>query len=185
VVFGRAASIRCGQILKAKQKLKPFDEDHGQESIARLDKLRNAKGNTKTAEIRLSMQKIMQSNAAVFRSGDSLQEGIDLLQPVYDSFSDVSVSDKSLIWNTDLIETLELDNLLPQAMATIKSALYRTESRGAQAREDYPDRDDENWMKHTISWIAPNGEVTFGDRKVQLNSLTDDVKPIPPKARTY
>ncbi|MFZ8952272.1 MAG: succinate dehydrogenase flavoprotein subunit [Gammaproteobacteria bacterium] len=185
VVFGRAASIRCGQILKAKQKLKPFDEDHGQESIARLDKLRNAKGNTKTADIRLSMQKIMQSNAAVFRSGDSLQEGIDLLQPVYDSFSDVSVSDKSLIWNTDLIETLELDNLLPQSMATIKSALYRTESRGAQAREDYPDRDDENWMKHTISWIAPNGEVTFGDRKVQLNSLTDDVKPIPPKARTY
>ena len=127
----------------------------------------------------------MQHHAAVFRTGESLQEGIDLLEPIFASFGDVSVADRSLIWNTDLIETMELENLLSQAMATIKSALYRTESRGAQAREDYPDRDDGNWLRHTLVWVDAEGGVRFDDRPVQMDTLTDDVEPIPPKARTY
>ena len=131
------------------------------------------------------MQRVMQNHAAVFRTGQSLQEGIDKLEHVFASFADVSVSDRSLIWNTDLVETLELDNLLVQAMGTIKSALNRQESRGAQAREDFPDRDDVNWMKHTLTWIDAHGAVKFDYRPVQMNTLTDDVKPIPPKARTY
>ncbi|HSG64406.1 MAG TPA: succinate dehydrogenase flavoprotein subunit, partial [Gammaproteobacteria bacterium] len=185
VVFGRAAAIRCGQIIEPGSASKPFARGAGDESVARLDRLRHAKGSLSTAKIRLSMQRVMQNHAAVFRTGESLQEGIDLLEPVFESFADVSVADRSLIWNTDLIETMELENLLGQAVATIKSALYRTESRGAQAREDYTERDDENWLKHTLVWVDAKGGVRFDDRPVQMNTLTDDVEPIPPKARTY
>ena len=163
----------------------PFANGAGEEAVARVDRLRNANGSTPTADIRLAMQRVMQNHAAVFRTGESLQEGIDLLEPIFESFSDVSVADRSLIWNTDLVETFELENLLLQAMGTIKSALYRTESRGAQAREDYPERDDENWMKHTLAWVSETGDVRFGDRAVQTETLTDDVEAIPPKARTY
>jgi succinate dehydrogenase / fumarate reductase flavoprotein subunit len=131
------------------------------------------------------MQRVMQAHAAVFRTGESLQEGIDKLEQVFASFADVSVSDRTLIWNTDLIETLELENLLLQAMGTIKSALNRKESRGAQAREDYPERDDQNWMKHTLCWVDGRGQVRFDYRPVTMTTLTDEVKPIPPKARTY
>ena len=131
------------------------------------------------------MQRVMQNHAAVFRTGESLQEGIDLLEPIFAAFSDVSVADRSLVWNTDLVETFELENLLTQAMGTIKSAAHRTESRGAQAREDYPERDDENWLKHTLVWVNEEGEARFGDRAVQMETLTDDVEAIPPKARTY
>jgi succinate dehydrogenase / fumarate reductase flavoprotein subunit len=131
------------------------------------------------------MQRVMQSHAAVFRSGDSLDEGVRKLADVEASFADVSVSDRSLIWNTDLIETLELDNLLSQALATIHSAANRKESRGAHAREDFPDRDDVNWMKHTLSWVDARGSVRLDYRPVHLNTLTSDVEPIPPKARTY
>ena len=154
-------------------------------AVARLDKLRNAKGKTPTAKIRLDMQRVMQGHAAVFRTGESLQEGIDKLEQVFASFSDVGVTDRSLIWNTDLVETLELDNLLLQAMGTIKSAANRTESRGAQAREDYPNRDDDHWMKHTLAWVDAKGGVKFDYRAVQMSTLTDEVEPIPPKARTY
>jgi succinate dehydrogenase / fumarate reductase flavoprotein subunit len=185
VVFGRASAIRCGELIEPNASSKPFDASAGEDSVARIDKLRNAKGSSSTASIRLQMQRVMQNHAAVFRTGESLQEGIDLLEPIFASFEDVSVADRSLIWNTDLVETMELENLLDQAMATIKSALYRTESRGAQAREDYSERDDENWLKHTLVWVDEKGSVRFDDRAVQMETLTDDVEAIPPKARTY
>ncbi len=185
VVFGRAAAQRCGAVIERGVRPKSFAPGAGEESIARLDRLRNAKGKTPTAKIRLDMQRVMQDHAAVFRTGESLQEGIAKLEQVFASFADVGVTDRTLIWNTDLVETLELDNLLLQAMGTIKSAANRTESRGAQAREDYPERDDVNWMKHTLAWVDANGAVRFAYRPVTMTTLTDEVKPIPPKARTY
>ena len=159
VVFGRAAAERCGKVIERGARSRPFAAGAGDEAVARLDKLRNAKGKTPTASLRLEMQRVMQGHAAVFRTGESLQEGIDKLEQVFASFQDVQVSDRSLIWNTDLVETMELDNLLLQAMGTIKSAANRTESRGAQAREDYPERDDDNWMKHTLCWVDSRGSV--------------------------
>jgi succinate dehydrogenase / fumarate reductase flavoprotein subunit len=185
VVFGRAAARRCGGLIERGSRPKALAPGAGDEAVARLDKLRNAKGKLRTAEIRLKMQRVMQDHAAVFRTGESLQEGITKLEQVFASFEDVSVSDRSLIWNTDLVETIELDNLLLQAMGTIKSALNRTESRGAQAREDYPERDDDNWLKHTLCWVDSRGDVRFDYRPVTMTTLTDEVKPIPPKARTY
>jgi succinate dehydrogenase / fumarate reductase flavoprotein subunit len=185
VVFGRAAADRCGKIIERGARARPLPPGAGDEAVARLDKLRNAKGKTPTADIRLKMQRVMQEHAAVFRTGDSLQEGIAKLEQVFASFADVQVTDRSLIWNTDLVETMELDNLLLQAMGTIKSAANRTESRGAQAREDYPERDDDNWMKHTLCWVDARGGVRFDYKPVTMTTLTDEVKPIPPKARTY
>ena len=185
VVFGRSAARRCGELIERGSRPKALAPSAGDEAIARLDKLRNAKGKLPTAEIRLSMQRVMQDHAAVFRTGESLQEGITKLEHVIASFEDVSVSDRSLIWNTDLVETLELDNLLLQAMGTIKSAANRTESRGAQAREDYPERDDVNWLKHTLCWVDARGSVRFDYRPVTMTTLTDEAQPIPPKARTY
>ncbi len=185
VVFGRAAAMRCGELIKPGDRFAPFEKGAGQVAVERVDRLRHANGGTPTAELRLQMQRVMQNHAAVFRTGESLQEGIDLLEPIFAAFSDVSVADRSLIWNTDLVETFELENLLIQAMGTIKSAAHRTESRGAQAREDYPERDDENWLKHTLVWVNEEGEAWFGDRAVQMETLTDDVEAIPPKARTY
>ncbi len=185
VVFGRAAAHRCREIVDAGARQAPLAADAGQTTIDRLDKLRHARGAEPTAKLRLAMQRVMQDHAAVFRTGESLREGIEKLQQVVDAFADVGVSDRSLIWNTDLIETMELENLLGQAMGTIKSAENRRESRGAQAREDYPERDDENWMKHTLSWVGPDGSVRFGYRKVQLETLTDEVASVPPKARVY
>ena len=185
VVFGRAAAERCGKIIERGTRPRPLAAGAGDEAVAHLDKLRNAKGSTPTADVRLKMQRVMQEHAAVFRTGESLQEGIAKLEQVFASFADVKVSDRSLIWNTDLVETMELDNLLLQAMGTIKSALNRTESRGAQAREDFPERDDDNWMKHTLCWVDSRGGVRFDYKPVTMTTLTDDVKPIPPKARTY
>ena len=185
VVFGRAAAQRCGELIRPGERQPPLKPGAGEEAVARLDKLRNAKGSLPTAKVRLNMQRVMQDHAAVFRTGESLQEGIDKLEQVWASFADVGVTDRSLVWNTDLVETLELDNLLVNAMATIKSALNRTESRGAQAREDYPERDDVNWLKHTLVWVNPDGSVRFDYRPVQMKTLTNEVEPIPPKARTY
>jgi succinate dehydrogenase / fumarate reductase flavoprotein subunit len=185
VVFGREAARRCAEIIKPGTTHKPLAKDAGDEAIAHLDKLRNANGSRPTSEIRLEMQKVMQSDAAVFRTGQSLQEGVQRLERTFRSFSDVKVNDRSLIWNTDLVETIELENLLLQATATIHAAENRKESRGAQAREDFPDRDDQNWMKHSVVWVDGPGKVRFDYRPVHLETLTDDVESIPPKARTY
>ncbi len=185
VVFGRAAARRCQEILTPGAGHRPLAKGAGELAVTRLDRLRQAKGSRPTAAIRLEMQKAMQTDAAVFRTGASLQEGIEKIARTFESFADVRVSDRSLIWNTDLIETLELENLLLQATATIHSARNRTESRGAHAREDFPERDDQNWLKHTLVWVEDPGQARFDYRPVHLSTLTDEVESIPPKARTY
>ncbi|MFB3124251.1 MAG: succinate dehydrogenase flavoprotein subunit [Woeseiaceae bacterium] len=185
VVFGRAAALHCAETMTAGQRHRALAADAGQVSIERLDRLRNANGSRPTADIRLEMQQVMQGHAAVFRTGDSLQEGVELLKATYASFRDVHVSDRSMIWNSDLVETLELENLLLNAIATIESAANRKESRGAHAREDYPDRDDVNWMKHTLAWVDSEGKVSFDYRPVHEETLTDEIDAIPPKVRVY
>jgi succinate dehydrogenase / fumarate reductase, flavoprotein subunit len=185
VVFGRAAAKYCAETMTPGARHRALRDDAGGEAVARLDRLRQADGSRGTAEIRLEMQKVMQEHAAVFRTGDSLAEGISKLAKTFASFADVRVADRSLIWNSDLIETLELENLLLNALATIESAANRLESRGAHAREDYPDRDDRNWMKHTLAWVDGRGQVTFGYRPVHGETMTDEVEAIPPRARTY
>jgi succinate dehydrogenase / fumarate reductase flavoprotein subunit len=185
VVFGRAAAHFCAKTMTPGARHKQFSEGAGQNSVDRIDRLRNANGERPTSEIRLEMQKIMQSHAAVFRTGESLSDGVDLLQKTFSTLGDVKVSDRSLIWNTDLVETMELENLMLNASATIQSAANRLESRGAHAREDYPDRDDEIWMKHTLAWVDDKGKVTFDYRPVHKETLTDEVDYVPPKARVY
>jgi succinate dehydrogenase / fumarate reductase, flavoprotein subunit len=185
VIFGRAAAHRCAEVLRGAGRPRPLSSNAGEQAVARLDRLRHANGSRSTAEIRLEMQKIMQNHAAVFRTGESLAEGVDKLSVTFASFADVRVSDRSLIWNTDLVETLELDNLLCQALATISAAANRKESRGAHAREDFAQRDDVNWMKHTLIWVSSKGQVNFDYRPVHLQTLTGDVEAVPPKPRVY
>ncbi len=185
VVFGREAARHCARVVKPGTSHRAFKADAHDAAISRLDKFRQAKGTRRSADLRLEMQKIMQNDAAVFRTGSTLQEGKHKLAAVFESFADVQVSDRSLVWNTDLIETMELDNLLGQAVATLHSAENRTESRGAHAREDFPARDDQEWLKHSLCWVNAHGNSRFDYRGVHLNTLTNEVESIAPKARTY
>jgi succinate dehydrogenase / fumarate reductase flavoprotein subunit len=189
VVFGRAAGLRLGEILKANATQKELPKDSADLSLARLDKFRNAQGKSSTAEIRLEMQRTMQADCAVFRTERTLAEGVTKIDAVYKKMQDVRVNDRSLIWNSDLVETLELDNLISQAVVTMHCAANRKESRGAHMHEDFPDRDDKNWMKHTAVWFegwgGNGGGVKIDYRPVHDFTLTHEVQYIKPKARVY
>jgi len=185
VVFGRAVANRCAEHIKPGQPHQRLATDATQRALDTLDRVRNAKGDTPTAVIRERMQRSMQTHAAVFRTEQTLAEGVQQIAAIRESFNDVNISDRSLIWNSDLIETLELQNLLGQALVTITSAHNRKESRGAHAREDYPDRDDVNWHKHTLAAIDDQGKVHIDYRPVHMFTLDDEVEVVPPKARVY
>ena len=184
IVFGKAAAKRAAELVKKNSPHEEISKSEADKSLDRFDKLRNRNGSNKTSELRLSMQKIMQSKCAVFRTEKTLKEAVDEIKKPYEGMQSILVKDKSLIFNTDLMEALEFDNLIRQAMTTIKSAYFRKESRGAHAREDYPKRDDSNYMKHTLSW--QNGvEVRIDYKPVNLSTLTNDVQTFPPKERVY
>ncbi len=186
VVFGRAAGLRAAEMLKPGDKQPELAKDSADFALSRLDRFRNANGKTPTAALRLDMQRVMQANCAVFRTGEVLAEGKEKIHAAWRAGADVSVTDRSLIWNSDLIETLEYDNLIAQAVVTMEGALNRLESRGAHAREDYPKRDDLHWMKHTLAWIDPLKQtVTLDYRPVHAYTMSNDVGYIEPKARVY
>ena len=189
VVFGRATGLHLKETIKPNAAQKPLPKDSADLALSRLDHFRNAKGGSSTATVRLEMQQTMQKHAAVFRDSALLSEGVKQMEAVNKRLQDVAVSDRSLIWNTDLIETLELDNLMSQAVCTMVGAEARKESRGAHAHEDFPNRDDANWMKHTVSWFegwgGNGGKVTLDYRPVHDYTLTDEVEYIKPKARVY
>jgi succinate dehydrogenase / fumarate reductase flavoprotein subunit len=185
VVFGRAAANRCAETVDRNESHKDLPKDAGDLALERLDKARNADGGTPTAELRLEMQNIMQSNCAVFRTGAVLEEGVELLENAWSKRGDLRVSDRSMIWNSDLVETLELDNLLYQAKVSIHAALRRQESRGAHAREDFAHRDDENWHNHSVAWCGEDGKIRIENRPVHMQPMSNDVQSFPLKARVY
>ncbi|HVN02446.1 MAG TPA: succinate dehydrogenase flavoprotein subunit [Caulobacteraceae bacterium] len=186
VVFGRAAGQRAAESIKPGASQPDLPRDSAERALSRLDRFRHAAGATPTAQLRLNMQKVMQGHCAVFRTGETLAEGQQMIREAWLAGADARIADRSLIWNSDLIETLEYDNLIVQAVVTMEGALNRTESRGAHAREDFPNRDDANWMKHTLAWIdSDKHEVRLGDRPVHAYTMTNDVAYVEPKARVY
>ncbi|MDP3660236.1 succinate dehydrogenase flavoprotein subunit [Phenylobacterium sp.] len=186
VVFGRSAALRAAEVIKAGATQPELKPEMTAAHLDRFDRLRHANGGSPTAELRLDMQRAMQEEAAVFRTGETLQTGVERLQKVHDRRADIKVTDRGMIWNTDLVETLEFDNLVGQAIVTVHGAVNRTESRGAHAREDFSDRDDAEWMKHTLTWFDDaSGAVAIDYRPVHSFTMTDDIEYIPPKARVY
>jgi len=185
VVFGRAAGLRAAETTEIGARQPEMAADTAQGHIDRLDRFRNASGSTPTAQLRLGMQEAMQETCAVFRTGETLTEGVDRIAALHAQAKDISVSDRGMIWNTDLVETLEFDNLLVNATATVNSAVNRQESRGAHAREDFSERDDVNWMKHTLAWVDDAGKVSIDYRPVHTYTLSNDIAYIEPKARVY
>ncbi len=185
VVFGRAAAHRAAEVLKPGASQPPLPPRAGEKSLDRFDRVRNAKGNTPVAELRGNMQRTMQTHAAVFRTTDLLREGLEKMKSVQAGYGDIRIADRSLIWNSDLVEALELDNLIGNAVTTIAGADARKESRGAHSHEDFPERDDANWMKHTLAWVGDNGDVKLDYRDVKMRTLTNEVQVFPPKARVY
>jgi succinate dehydrogenase / fumarate reductase flavoprotein subunit len=185
IVFGRAAARRALTIVKPGDAHKPLPSGSADRSLSRFDAFRNARGGSPTAAIRDLMQRIMQDHCAVFRTGDVLREGVKRIDAAAAEMRDIRVSDRSLIFNADLVETLELDNLMAQAVVAMHGAANRTESRGAHAREDYPNRDDANWMKHTLTWREPMGGARIDYRPVHSRTLTNEIQTIPPRARVY
>ncbi|MEM1390966.1 MAG: FAD-binding protein, partial [Pseudomonadota bacterium] len=185
VVFGRAAGLRCGATLEAGAGQPTMEDRLTDGHIERFDRIRNADGSTHVADLRLEMQVAMQENCAVFRTGEILEEGVERIDAIQAKVPDMKVEDRGMIWNTDLLEALEFDNLIGQAVVTVNSAVNRKESRGAHAREDFADRDDNDWMKHTLAWAANEGEVRIDYRPVHDYTMSNEIEYIKPKVRVY